>query len=278
MTTFLLDIWQDLRSKRLWPVAVVLLVAAVAVPVALIKPAPQAEPEAGVPATADAAADTGLISSTSQPEAGSSGLGSFRSKNPFRSGIKPESAQAEESASEETQIDRGGPTTDATDTGLAPDASASGTDLGSAGPPGDVSGTTGGAPSGSSGTPAAGSTSGGSGGGGKVETSYFSYEVDIVYGEKGEARDFDGLEPFEALTDRNPRLLFIGADAKGEVATFSVLDEDLRDRGDGRCVEIGGRCSVLFLKPGEEHRFIDRDSHDEYKLELVAIHEVEIDK
>jgi len=38
MKIFLLDLWQDLKEKRLWPVAVVLLVALVAVPVLLAKP------------------------------------------------------------------------------------------------------------------------------------------------------------------------------------------------------------------------------------------------
>ena len=39
MKVFLLDLWHDLKEKRLWPVAVVLLVALVAVPVLLAKPA-----------------------------------------------------------------------------------------------------------------------------------------------------------------------------------------------------------------------------------------------
>ena len=39
MTTFFLDLWQDLREKRLWPVAAGLAVAIVALPVALVKPA-----------------------------------------------------------------------------------------------------------------------------------------------------------------------------------------------------------------------------------------------
>src|SRR3712207_6062370 len=38
MTTFLIDIWHDLRAKRLWPVAVALLVATLAVPVVVVKP------------------------------------------------------------------------------------------------------------------------------------------------------------------------------------------------------------------------------------------------
>ena len=39
MTSLLLDLIQDLRGKRLWPVAVALLAATAAVPLVLLKPA-----------------------------------------------------------------------------------------------------------------------------------------------------------------------------------------------------------------------------------------------
>ena len=48
MKIFLLDLWHDLKEKRLWPVAVVLLAALVAVPVLLAKPS--TAPSAPAPA------------------------------------------------------------------------------------------------------------------------------------------------------------------------------------------------------------------------------------
>ena len=48
MKVFLLDLWHDLKEKRLWPVAVVLLVALVAVPVLLAKPATKSSAPAPV--------------------------------------------------------------------------------------------------------------------------------------------------------------------------------------------------------------------------------------
>src|SRR5215218_5236322 len=51
MKIFLLDLWHDLKEKRLWPVAVVLLAALVAVPVLLAKPS-SAPPPAAPTATA----------------------------------------------------------------------------------------------------------------------------------------------------------------------------------------------------------------------------------
>ncbi len=47
MKIFLLDLWHDLRQKRLAPVAVVLLLALVAVPVLLAKPAEEPRSRTG---------------------------------------------------------------------------------------------------------------------------------------------------------------------------------------------------------------------------------------
>ena len=48
MNNLLIDLWNDLRAKRLWPVALVLLAALVAVPVVLSK---NSEAPAPAPAT-----------------------------------------------------------------------------------------------------------------------------------------------------------------------------------------------------------------------------------
>ena len=55
MTTFFLDLWQDLREKRLWPVAAGLAVAIVALPVALVKPASSPSPSSAPPSEPQAA-------------------------------------------------------------------------------------------------------------------------------------------------------------------------------------------------------------------------------
>ena len=47
MKIFMLDLWHDLREKRLWPVALVLLAGLLAVPVLLAK-----DPEEPAPAPA----------------------------------------------------------------------------------------------------------------------------------------------------------------------------------------------------------------------------------
>src|SRR3954451_11687965 len=49
MNSFLLDLWHDLREKRLWPVAALLLVATAAVPIVLLQ---KGEPVAAPPPSA----------------------------------------------------------------------------------------------------------------------------------------------------------------------------------------------------------------------------------
>ena len=64
MTPLVLGLWDDLREKRLWPVALALVVALVAVPVLLRKPA-----EETPPAVAGATASTTTAGGLPGPEA-----------------------------------------------------------------------------------------------------------------------------------------------------------------------------------------------------------------
>ncbi|HEX8051982.1 MAG TPA: hypothetical protein VF517_03255, partial [Thermoleophilaceae bacterium] len=82
MTTFLLDIWHDLREKRLWPVAVALLAAIVAIPAVLIKPAETPQVDAAPPSATTAALPT--VASDPSIVDGSN-LDAFDIKDPFSS-------------------------------------------------------------------------------------------------------------------------------------------------------------------------------------------------
>src|SRR5918995_3734853 len=86
MKIFLLDLWHDLRAKRLWPVAVVLAVALVAVPVVLSKPS---ETPAPLPPTARKAPDPKDLKALAsvkleQTDERGSSLGVFDPSDPFR--------------------------------------------------------------------------------------------------------------------------------------------------------------------------------------------------
>ena len=85
MTSFFVDVWHDLREKRLWPAAVGLLAAIVAVPVVLFKPASDAAP----PSTATPHGKQGPVLPVVHVDGGplmGSHLEAFSAseKNPFR--------------------------------------------------------------------------------------------------------------------------------------------------------------------------------------------------
>src|SRR5438876_12406863 len=82
MTTFFLDLWQDLREKRLWPVAAGLAVAIIALPVALVKPASSPSPSSAPPSEPQAAKLTAV--SLDQSSVSSSHLNVFKERNPFK--------------------------------------------------------------------------------------------------------------------------------------------------------------------------------------------------
>ena len=103
MKIFLLDLWNDLREKRLWPVAVVLLASLVAVPVLLARPAeePSAPPQPPA-AVSEASKESDLeqlakVKLADEEPGDGSTLGVFDPDNPFtppKAAVKSESDQA----------------------------------------------------------------------------------------------------------------------------------------------------------------------------------------
>ena len=82
MTTFLLDLWHDLREKRLWPVAVGLLAATVAIPLVMLKPASEPEPPTVISESGDRETLPALTVDA-KPGDGSK-LETFDQRNPFK--------------------------------------------------------------------------------------------------------------------------------------------------------------------------------------------------
>src|SRR3954452_22918050 len=83
MTSLFLDLIQDLREKRLWPVAVALLVATAAVPLVLLKSSEG--PSDSAPAIASGSVAEGLpVVNVAKASAAPSSLNEFSEKNPFK--------------------------------------------------------------------------------------------------------------------------------------------------------------------------------------------------
>jgi hypothetical protein len=263
MTHFFQDLSHDLREKRLWPVAALLVVALVALPVVLSEkrkdpaPAPTAsvaKPEA-LP-TVEVSDDT-LFSSN---------LRAFKSKDPFKPGKGSNEALSESSSQVIASLPG------ASQAGSATPAAAGGASAAGLSSSGGGDGDTG--SSGSS-APSGGGTGGGGGGGSspapKSKKVSYSYVADVSFGRDGAERRYRGLQRLEMLPSTDsPLLVFLGATKSGGDAVF-LVDSNLSQAGEGSCADRA--CSVLSLGPGSEHRFRD-DKGREYVLVIDRIRRV----
>jgi hypothetical protein len=263
MHTFLLDLWHDLREKRLWPVAVALLAATVAVPFVLREEAAPTPPPA--PSTQGQTAADKLPSITLD-EVGAktpSNLSAFRKaqRNPFQP-LKdlPEVAK---DPGENKVVNKGGGSGDAT-------ASKAGAASGSG---------SGGASGGSGGGSGPGSGAGGSGG---SQTTYFTYRADVRFGEPGKERVTKQLETFTLLGDAEaPAAMFMGISDDNKYAVFAVDTARYEANGEHDCQPSEDRCEFVYLKvdgDANETTFTTLDGSKTYNLEILAIKRIVLDK
>jgi hypothetical protein len=252
------DIWADLRDRQLWPVAALLLLALVAVPVVLVKPAEEAPSQAATPRAAGASGDplaqqAVVKAFDSKPLVRISNLDQFSAKDPF----KPMAQLA------------------AVDKALTDAAGGSGAQPGSAGGAGGGS-SDGGAPGGApdSGTPGTGTPDSGTpgdGGGTTKPPRKYTYTVDLTFvdGEKAKHhKSFDRLGMLPSAG--SPLLVFLGVDSGGTKAAF-LVDSSLQANGEGECSPSTADCGVVYLEPGQEHGFTEADGHT-YTLRIDQIH------
>jgi hypothetical protein len=259
MKIFLLDLWHDLKEKRLWPVAVVLLAGLVAVPVLLAKPASKASAPAPVATAADASTSDELKQiakvklGDEEPGDGST-LGVFDPSNPFK---PPKGAIKKQEDSSSTDS---GPSS-------GDDSGASGgIDIG-----GDTGGDTGGgtSPTSPGGTPPRGGTGGG------TTTTTYKYVVDLTFTANGRTRRIKGLEKLDMLPSASsPLLIFMGVTAKGADAVFMV-DSTLEAAGEGRCKPSESECAFAYIGAGSEYVFTEEDG-DTYTVEIDEIRKVKV--
>jgi hypothetical protein len=254
MKIFLLDLWHDLKEKRLWPVAVVLAAALVAVPVLLAKPA--STPPAAAPVATAAGAKPDVLKQLAKVKLGDdlpgdgSTLGVFDPGDPF----KPPKG-AIKAQSDGTSTDSG---PNSGDTSATP-----GTD-----PGGTTGGTTspGGSPGGTPNT----------GGGTTTTTIPYKYVVDLTFTANGRTRHIKGMEKLEMLPNENaPLLIFVGVTPKGSDAVF-LVDSTLEAAGEGRCKPSEAECAFALIGAGSRYMFTE-DNGDTFTVRIDEIRKVKVD-
>lgn len=246
---FFRDLFDDLVERRLWPVALVLALALVAIPVLLAKPASQGSAVApvatGVPATGPGGASTPLtafqpVVSTKQSADRKKDLGSFKIKNPFApKGLNFSGSDAAGTVEPVT-----------TTTGAAT--------------------TTGGG--GAAGQDAVPATDQPSGSGG-TETKYYTYSVTVKFGAEG-ATKTKALSQFRALpSTENPIVIFMGVKRGGKTAVF-LMSSSSTTTGDGDCKPSDTSCTFLYLQEGDKQVIETVTAEGDlltYELELAGI-------
>ena len=306
MKDLVFNAWQDLREKRLWPVALLLALALVAVPVVLLKGTPEPPPPPTVATDSDAAVP--LVASDETAIAGSSKLGSFDPKDPFRSMADPppglEGAPGAEAAPDalaaggealegDLGLETGAGSTAAG--GALGDGESGSSAGGSASPSGGGSGSgsggdgsgAGSGDSGSGGSGSGGSGSGGSGSGGSkpapsepAKPRYFTYAADLSFGLRGDERDLRGVEAVAPLVGRNRNVVVVYLGQSPENESVFLVNQSFRvTKGTTNC---RSKCAFVYLRPerGRDEVILEgreeagNDAGAEYRLVLRDVRRV----
>lgn len=260
MNAFFTDLLHDLKEKKLWPVAALLLLAVVAAPAMLLKSGgdsaqdvPAVPPAQAGPGTPEAA----VVSLAADEPGEASDLDSFDEKNPFGDGGDPPS-EAELPPAGESEDDSGAPASGDSPGGSAP---ASGDSPSSGGGDG-------------------GSQGGGDSGDEPSRPVAYTYQVDVRFGRRdGRIRSYRGLERFDVLprTGEVPVLIFLGVSPTAKTAIF-LVDSSVTQEGDGRCKPTKEECTYLQLTtaPGHDLHYLTTESGAPYAIRLTDIRRVRV--
>jgi hypothetical protein len=234
--------WFDLRQRRLLPVAALLLVALIAIPVFLLKPAEGQEADAPAlvtPGPQNAA--TQFVESQENLPGTGSNLGVFDPKDPFQpdaDALPPAGAGIAEVVVEETEPAGGGSQVDI-EIGPTPGAGPS---------PAPIP------------TP-------------HRVTKAYEYVVDATVWTGDRRRTVKGLRKLDMLPNQaTPMLIFMGVSQNGGNATFMV-DATLQATGEGSCRPSRADCALVAIGPGAEEVFTD-ESGASYRLRVDEIRKV----
>jgi hypothetical protein len=217
-----------------------------------------------------------LVASDQTGIAGSSKLGSFNSKDPFRSLAErpstPGSAEVGVTPDAGAGAEAGLGSDPGLDSGTGSTAAGGGSAAGGSG-----SGGGGGSGSGSSREPSSGS--GGSGSGGTpsppvpspADPKFYEYAAEVDFGRIGNERRYRDVRALDSLPRKgNPVVVYLGQTRENESAF--LVNQAIGQRGEGNCVPNKIDCSIVYLRPKR-----DQDDHyfgpppREYHLKLIAV-------
>jgi hypothetical protein len=265
MQSFLLDLWHDLREKKLWPVAALLVAAIAAVPFTLVKKEEPAPPPSSNSGTAGQGQTRTVklptVSLDSTAGTVPSKLQAFDTKrNPFKP-LK-DIAKADQAGGKDKTVDLG----------KSPSSSSGGSGSGSSG--GSGSGSSGGSGSGSGTGSSTGSVVG-------PQVTYYTYRADISFGEPGHEKTTESVEKFSMLgEDKAPAAVYMGITDDTKYAVFAIDVANFAVAGEGDCKPADDDCQFVYLstsEAGNETTITSTDGTLTYNLKLLKIKRVKLD-
>ena len=257
------NVFQDLVERRLWPIALVLVVALIAIPVLLSSPASDTAGTSTTPAPPVApATGSGGALPAFEPVVSTEGsksseieknLSGFETKDPFKVQGLPsgnsDSANGATTSAGTTTVTGDSPTTLGGGTGTTAGTGTSGT-----------------------GTSGSGSTQSG-------QVTFYDWKATVRFGT-GDNLDKKVLERFRALPNsENPVVVFMDVTTDGNEAVF-LVSTATGTTGEGDC-EPDDTCTFLYMKVGQTQSFEAVNANDEvvtYKLRLTDISMKVVDK
>jgi hypothetical protein len=252
--TFFLDLWQDLREKRLWPVAAGLLAALIAIPVVMLKPASE-DTVALPPVQSTVKAPTLPAVEVDTSATHNSNLKTFSQRDPF----KPLSVLKTADSSGNTSSS-GSSSSKSQPSAPSAGSSSSG---GSSSPSTSPSSSS---PTVPSGTPSSQTTS--------PTMKWFRYTADISFGKADAQKTMKGLTDLTMLPDKQTAsIVFMGVTSDAKGALFFIADPAFTPSGEGQCNDKQDcRFIKLTLDPKKnEESFTSLDGATVYKLKLLKL-------
>jgi hypothetical protein len=258
--SFLRNLVSDLVEKRLWPVAILLVGALVAVPFALggTSAADPAETATATPSTTTTTATTIRVSE----DTNLSSLAPTGAKhNPFTQPEVEKAATPEDSAATTPSASEATPTSG---------------DTGSTGGGATTPSTTTTTPSGSTGTTKPETDSSDDE---QDEGSTKAIRVDLRFGEPGNTkqRSYTDIARLSALPSaEKPIVIFLGVKKDKKTATF-LIPSDATATGDGACKPSATNCQTIEMQEGDS-TFLDIDLGTgvrQFRLDVQRVGEID---
>jgi hypothetical protein len=251
--TFFLDLWHDLRERRLWPVALGLLAAAVAIPMVMLKPASDGTP-APVPAPAVAKGPTLPAVEVDSSASHNSNLKTFKQRDPFKPLADLKKAGDSSSGASSSSGDAS--------KASSSDSTAGGTP--SSPSPSDI------VPPTPNSTPPTTTTTTTTNQGIK----WFRYTADIRFGQADSMKSMKGVKDFTLLPDdKTAAIVFMGVTNDAKSALFFIADPAFAASGEGECNDKQD-CRFVKLQVDDkknEETFTSLDGSVVYKLKLTKL-------